>query len=140
MMRQSEAHWRGSLSQGAGQLRLGSGAFEGSYSYLSRFENGVGSNPEELIAAAHAGCFSMALAYILGNAGYTPETIDTVARVHVAPTKDGPTITRIELETSARAPPLTSEQIAAYAEEAKKTCLVSRALAAVPDIALKVIP
>ena len=98
-IRESEAQWQGSLREGSGRLRLGSGVFEGAYSFPSRFENGPGTNPEELIAAAHAGCFTMALASVLGAAGHVPQRIRTVAKVHLGATAAGPTITRIELET-----------------------------------------
>ena len=107
-IREAEAHWAGSLKEGAGRLRLGSGVFEGAYSFPSRFENGPGTNPEELIAAAHAGCFSMALTAILGGAGHVPERIHTVAKVHLGATAAGPTLTRIELETEGSVPGLTT--------------------------------
>ena len=136
-VREAEAHWAGSLREGAGRLRLGSGVFEGAYSFPSRFENGPGTNPEELIAAAHAGCFSMALTAILGSAGHVPERIHTVAKVHLGATAAGPTLTRIELETEGSAPGLTDDKFREFAETAKKSCLVSRALAGVPDITLK---
>jgi osmotically inducible protein OsmC len=136
-IRESEAQWAGSLRQGTGRLKLGSGVFEGAYSFPSRFESGPGTNPEELIAAAHAGCFTMALAFILGEAGHVPERIRTIAKVHLGTTAAGPTLTRIELETEGSVPGLDDEKFRALAETAKKTCLVSRALAGVPDITLK---
>ena len=135
-IREAEAHWAGSLKEGAGRLRLGSGVFEGAYSFPSRFENGPGTNPEELIAAAHAGCFTMALSFILGEAGHVPERIHTVAKMHLGATAAGPTLTRIELETEGSVPGLADDQFQTFAETAKKTCLVSRALAGVPDIRL----
>jgi lipoyl-dependent peroxiredoxin len=135
-IREAEAHWAGSLKEGAGRLRLGSGVFEGAYSFPSRFENGPGTNPEELIAAAHAGCFSMALTAILGGAGHVPERIHTVAKVHLGATAAGPTLTRIELETEGSVPGLDDGKFREFAETAKKSCLVSRALAGVPDIRL----
>jgi osmotically inducible protein OsmC len=135
--RESEAHWNGTLKEGSGRLRLGSGVFEGAYSFPSRFESGPGTNPEELIAAAHAGCFSMAFAAILGSAGHVPARIHTVARVHMGPTTAGPTITRIDLETEGEVPGLNNEEFGRHAEMAKRTCLVSRALAGVPEITLK---
>jgi osmotically inducible protein OsmC len=136
-IRESEALWQGTLREGAGRLRLGSGVFEGAYSFPSRFENGPGTNPEELIAAAHAGCFSMALTYALGNAGHVAERIRTVAKVHLGATAAGPTITRIELETEGAVAGLDSETFHELAEAAKKSCLVSRALACVADITVK---
>ena len=133
-IRESEAIWQGSLKEGSGRLRLGSGAFEGAYSFPSRFESGPGTNPEELIAAAHAGCFTMALTYALGNAGHTPVRIQTTAKVHLGATAAGPAITRIELETRGEVAGLDDEEFRAFAESAKKGCLVSRALAGVPEI------
>ena len=136
-IRESEARWAGSLQEGNGRLRLGSGVFEGAYSFPSRFDNAPGTNPEELIAAAHAGCFTMALTFALGEAGHVPEHIRTIAKVHLGVTAAGPTLTRIELETEGAVPGLDEQKFRALAETAKKTCLVSRALAGVPEIALK---
>ena len=138
MIRQANAEWRGTLKEGAGKLRLGSGMFEGAYSFPSRFENGPGTNPEELIAAAHAGCFTMALSLIVSKgSGVTDIRIHTVAKVHLGTSEAGPTLTRIELETEGRIPGLSEAQFVEYAEQAKRQCLVSRALAAVPTISLK---
>ena len=136
-IREAQAEWQGTLKEGAGRLRLGSGVFEGAYSFPSRFENGPGTNPEELIAAAHAGCFSMALTFILGQDGHVARTIHTTAKVHLGATAAGPTITRIELETQADIPGLEPAEFQRMAETAKTTCLVSRALAGVANIALK---
>lgn len=136
-IREAFAEWQGTLKEGAGRLRLGSGVFEGAYSFPSRFENGPGTNPEELIAAAHAGCFSMALTFILGQGGHVARSIRTVAKVHLGATVAGPTITRIELETQANIPGLEPAEFQRMAETAKTTCLVSRALAGVTTIALK---
>jgi osmotically inducible protein OsmC len=136
-IRESEAQWQGSLREGAGRLRLGSGVFEGAYSFPSRFENGPGTNPEELIAAAHAGCFTMALAALLGEAGLVPQRIRTVAKVHLGATAAGPTITRIELETAGVVPGLVQETFREHGEAAKRGCLVSRALAGVAKITLE---
>ncbi len=135
-VRHAEAHWVGSLKQGTGKLRLGSGVFEGAYSFPSRFEDGPGTNPEELIAAAHAGCFSMALAYGLGAAGFDPSGIHTTAKVHLGMTGAGPTITRIELETEGDVPGIDALAFAELAATAKQTCLVSRALAGISDVRL----
>jgi lipoyl-dependent peroxiredoxin len=129
--RTASARWEGSLQQGGGTMRLGSGAYEGAYSYKSRFEEGDGTNPEELIGAAHAGCFSMALSADLGNAGYTAESIDTEARVHFQPVDGAPTIARIELATRARVPGIEQEELDRVAEGAKRNCPVSRALGGV---------
>ncbi|KQU79492.1 peroxiredoxin [Mesorhizobium sp. Root102] len=136
-IREASAEWQGTLKEGSGRLRLGSGVFEGAYSFPSRFENGPGTNPEELIGAAHAGCFSMALSAILGNANHVPTSISTVARVHLGATAAGPTITRIELETEAEVAGLAEDEFARLAQSAKAGCLVSRALAGVSQITLK---
>lgn len=134
--REANAQWKGSLKEGAGHLRLGSGLFEGRYSYPSRFEQGPGTNPEELIAAAHAGCFSMALSFFLEQAGFMPAWIRTRAVVHIGPTAAGPTLTRIELSTEAEVDGIGEDAFEACAETAKRGCLVSRALAGVGDITL----
>ena len=136
-IRQAEAEWRGAVKDGTGQMRLGGGAFEGAYSFRSRFETGPGTNPEELIAAAHAGCFSMALSFVLGNEGITPARIRTLAKVHLGATDAGPTITRIDLETEAESPGLDALRFQRCAETAKAICLVSRALAGVAKITLE---
>ncbi|OBQ61544.1 OsmC family peroxiredoxin [Mesorhizobium loti] len=136
-IREASAKWQGTLKEGSGRVRLGSGVFEGAYSFPSRFENGPGTNPEELIAAAHAGCFSMALSAILGTAQHIPTSISTVAKVHLGATAAGPTITHIELETQAEIPGLAPDEFQNLAERAKTTCLVSRALAGVASITLK---
>ncbi|RWB22174.1 MAG: OsmC family peroxiredoxin [Mesorhizobium sp.] len=136
-IREASAEWQSTLKEGSGRLRLGSGVFEGAYSFPSRFENGPGTNPEELIAAAHAGCFSMALSAILGREGFTPARISTVAKVHLGATTAGPTITRIELETEASVAGLAADDFERLAQSAKATCLVSRALTGVAAITLK---
>ncbi|SFP32648.1 osmotically inducible protein OsmC [Mesorhizobium sp. NFR06] len=136
-IREASALWQGTLKQGGGRLRLGSGVFEGAYSFPSRFENGPGTNPEELIAAAHAGCFSMALTAVLDGEGHTPGSIRTTAKVHLGATAAGPTITRIELETQASVAGMSAGDLERLAQKAKATCLVSRALAGVAAITLK---
>src|SRR5436190_13515043 len=100
--RTANAVWEGNLRQGKGRVKLGSGAFEGQYSFSSRFEEGPGTNPEELIAAAHAGCFSMALSADIEKAGYKPESVSTVAKVRLEPVNGAATINRIELVTTAK--------------------------------------
>lgn len=135
--REATAQWQGSLKEGSGRMRLGSGMFEGPYSFLSRFESGAGTNPEELIGAAHAGCFSMALSHALASAGYTVTKVSTTAKVHLGATDAGPTITRIELETEGQVPGITAPEFAERAEAAKEACLVSRALAGVATITVK---
>ena len=128
----SSAEWKGSLKEGAGTMSLGSGAYEGPYTYASRFESGPGTNPEELIGAAHAGCFSMFLSPLLTNAGFTPTRIHTTASVHL---EEGPTITLIELHTEAQVPNLSEAEFLEHAESAKRDCPVSKALAG-PEIKL----
>jgi osmotically inducible protein OsmC len=117
-------------------MALGSGAYEGSYSFPSRFEDGTGTNPEELIAAAHAGCFSMALSNVLGQAGYTPTSIDTRASVHLGKVEGGFGITRIDLVTTGDVPGIDEAEFVKHAETAKANCPVSKALAAVEEITL----
>lgn len=136
-VRGASAEWNGSLKEGAGKMRLGSGAFEGAYSFVSRFEEGPGTNPEELIGAAHAGCFSMALAAALGRAGHNPTSIKTTAKVHLGTTDAGPTITQIDLDVEAVVPGIDAAAFQQAAEGAQKGCPVSRALASVPNITLK---
>ena len=128
--RTADAQWEGSLQDGKGQMRLGSGAFEGAYSFQSRFEDGSGTNPEELIAAAHAGCFSMALAAALGRAGHNPNKVATTATVHLDKGDAGFRISRIDLKTEADVPGIDAAEFQEVAETAKKTCPVSVALAA----------
>jgi osmotically inducible protein OsmC len=134
--RTADASWEGSLTEGNGTMRMASGAYEGPYSFTSRFEEGEGTNPEELIAAAHAGCFSMALSGELGKAGYDPESVESEAIVHLEKEGEGFAIKRIELRTRARVPGISDEQFQEAAEGAKKGCPVSQALAAVESIEL----
>jgi len=130
-VRTADAQWEGSLQDGKGQMRFGSGAFEGQYSFASRFEEGTGTNPEELIAAAHAGCFSMALSAGLSRAGHVPTRVHTTARVHLEKGDSGFGITAIELETEAEVPGIDEATFQDQAATAKAGCPVSRALAAV---------
>ena len=125
-VRTSSAEWLGTLREGKGTMNVGSGAYQGPYSFASRFESGQGTNPEELIGAAHAGCFSMFLSALLTKDGYKPSRIKTTAAVHLG---EGPTITLIELNAEAEIPNLKEEAFADYAESAKKNCPVSKALA-----------
>jgi lipoyl-dependent peroxiredoxin len=129
--RSSDAEWRGDLKTGAGTLKLGSGAFEGKYSFKSRFEDGPGTNPEELIAAAHAACFSMALSAALAGAGHKPTRIHTNATVNFGPVPGGFAISKIELETEGTVPGIDAATFEKTAQAAKKECPVSKALAAV---------
>jgi lipoyl-dependent peroxiredoxin len=133
--RTATAHWEGGLQQGKGSLRLGSGSFEGQYSFASRFEEGTGTNPEELIGAAHAGCFSMALTAGLERAGFPPTSVDTTARVHIERGEAGFSIPRIELDCTAQVPGIDEATFAEQADTAKANCPVSKALAGV-DIQL----
>ena len=132
----ASAEWKGSLKEGAGNMRLGSGAFEGPYTFVSRFETGPGTNPEELIGAAHAGCFSMALAAALGRAGHNPTSIKTNAKVHLGAGEAGPTITQIDLEVEGQVPGIDQATFQQFADGAKTGCVVSRALAGVKTITL----
>jgi lipoyl-dependent peroxiredoxin len=133
-VRTADAQWDGSLREGKGHMRLGGGAYEGAYSFQSRFEEGQGTNPEELIAAAHSGCFSMALAGELGRAGYEPNRVSTTARVHLLKREEGFTIARIELDTEGDVPGIDEATFLEKAEAAKAGCPVSRALKGGPEI------
>jgi lipoyl-dependent peroxiredoxin len=128
-IRTGEAVWKGTLTKGVGEMKAGAGGPTAGYSFSSRFESGKGSNPEEFIGAAHAGCFSMALSGILEQAGFTPESIATIARVKIEKTGDGFSITSIELDTQARVPGIDDKTFREKAEAAKAGCPVSRALA-----------
>jgi lipoyl-dependent peroxiredoxin len=130
-VRTANAEWVGALQDGSGKMAFGSGAFEGQYSYASRFEEGTGTNPEELLGAAHAGCFSMAFANALATAGHDPQRVETTARVHLTPAEEGPSITQIELQTQAEVPGIDEEEFQRHAKTAEESCPVSRALAGV---------
>lgn len=132
--RSSSAVWQGTLKEGNGVMSLGSGMFEGPFTRASRFEDGKGTNPEELIAAAHAGCYSMFLSALLSNNNYTPTRVETTATVHIT---QGPTISLIELVCEAEVPGLSEADFADFAAQAKAGCPVSKALSAVPEITLK---
>ena len=132
MHRTAEARWTGDLKSGKGNVKLGSGAFEGSYSFTSRFENGAGTQPEELLGAAHAGCYSMALAAALSQAGHVPTSVTTTAKVHLEKAGAGFAITRIDLVTRGVVPGVSAADFQRLAEDTKVNCIVSRALAAVP--------
>ncbi len=132
MDRTGSARWEGAIKEGKGTLSLGSGAFSGPYSFATRFGNEPGTNPEELIGAAHAACFSMALSSGLGKAGFVPTSIETTATVHVGMAGGGFAITGIDLKCHVVAGNISAELLAATADEAKKNCPVSKALATVP--------
>jgi osmotically inducible protein OsmC len=134
-VRSAEAVWQGTLKEGSGNIKSQSKAIDGAYSFRTRFEEEPGTNPEELIAAAHAGCFSMALSAGLTRAGFKPERVHTTAKVHLEQKDGAPTITRIELDTDASVPGIDNAAFQEQAETAKKNCPVSRVLAAA-DISL----
>ena len=132
-VRKSEAAWKGSLKAGSGTMKLASGRYEGPYTFSSRFEEGSGTNPEELVGAAHAGCFSMFLADLLSQKGHPPERVFTTAAVHLGA---GPTINKIELDSQVTVAGVGEAEFQELAAEAKAKCPVSKALAAVPEITL----
>jgi len=134
--RNGRAEWKGDLKGGSGTLSVGDGAFSGNYSFASRFEEGEGTNPEELIAAAHASCFAMALSNTLASEGHTPESVRVQARVHLRNVDGASTIAQIDLEVDGDVPGIDEDQFRSYAEQAKRDCPVSRALAGVPEINL----
>jgi lipoyl-dependent peroxiredoxin len=135
-VREARAQWEGDLKGGKGTMAFGSGAFEGQFSFKSRFEEGTGTNPEELVGAAHAGCFSMAFSNMLSQAGHVPTRVQTKARVHLETADGKATITRIQLETEGKVPGIDEATFQRIADEAKKGCPVSRALGGV-DISLQ---
>lgn len=128
MDRTATAHWAGDLKAGKGTLKLGSGAFQGPYSFASRFEGKQEANPEELLGAAHAGCFTMALSLALSSAGHVPTSLDTTATVHLNKGDAGFAITGIDLVTRGVVPGLSAAEFAKHAEATKVGCIVSRAL------------
>jgi len=130
----AHAEWMGSLKEGTGQMRFAGGAYHGEFTLASRFETGDGTNPEELLAAAHAGCFSMQLSGVLSGDGHPPTTIRTTA--HVTIVGGGVGITKIELETEAEVPGIDPAAFQQAANKAKEICPVSKALAAVKDVTL----
>jgi osmotically inducible protein OsmC len=125
----AHARWTGSIKDGKGEVDFGNGLFKGAYSFASRFENGAGTNPEELLGAAHAGCFAMALSLVLGEAGMKPDYIDATAHVTVRPHGGGFRITESHLVCEAKVPGVDEAAFAQYAEKAKSGCPVSQALA-----------
>lgn len=137
MARQAEAEWKGDLKGGSGRAKLGSGAYEGPYSFHSRFEDGVGANPEELIGAALCGCFSMALANSLAMAGFPATSVRTNAQVHVGKDDKGFLINRIELTVNAMVPKVDPATFKEHVEKTRTGCIISRALAAVPTITIQ---
>ncbi len=134
--RDGKAEWTGDLQGGSGTVSVASGLFDGQYSFKSRFEEGTGTNPEELVGAAHAACFSMALSNILSQDGHIPDSVKTTAKVHLRMIDGQPTIAQIDLVTEGQVPGLDAGQFADYAGQAKAGCPVSRALAGVGEITL----
>ncbi len=131
MKRSASAHWQGGLRDGKGSISTDSGVLsETQYSFGTRFENGKGTNPEELIAAAHAGCFTMALSAQLTDAKLVPDTLDTTAVVTMEKTDDGPTVTKIHLTTKAKVPGAEKDKFDELAKKAKENCPISRLLKA----------
>ena len=136
-VRKASAQWDGSITEGRGTMTFASGAYEGPYSFQSRFEEGTGTNPEELVGAAHAGCFTMQLSGLLGKAGTPPEHLETDARVSVVKDGEGFTINKIDLITRGRVPGIDDAAFQQAAQTAKETCPVSRALGGVAKINLE---
>lgn len=136
MQRNASSEWNGDLKSGKGALKLGSGAFAGPYSFISRFEGSKDTNPEELLGAAHAGCYSMALAHALSTAGHKVTRIATTATVNLdkdaPPSGKGFAITRIDLKTRGTVAGLSAAEFLKFAEDTKANCIISKALSAVP--------
>ena len=132
--RNASAEWKGNLMEGDGSMALGSGAWEGPFTFKSRFEEGQGTNPEELIGAALAGCFTMQLSHALSEAGHVPDSVQTQAKVQIRNVEGNPTIAQIDLETRARVPGLDDDAFQREAKVAKDGCIISRALAGVGNI------
>src|SRR5258708_518077 len=134
--RNGSAEWHGSVESGSGTITVGNDVFEGAYSYESRFGEAAGTNPEQLLAAAHSGCFTMALANGLSTAGPPPQSLRTSARIQLRNVDGAVTLARINLETDGDVPGIDERQFQAYAQAAKRDCPVSRALAGIPEIIL----
>lgn len=132
MERTAEARWDGELKSGKGNIKLGSGAYEGPYSFGTRFESSPGTNPEELIGAGLAACYSMALAATLGKSGHPAKRVESKATVHLDKVGEGFGITRIELKTRGQVPGISEEEFKKVAEQTGKSCIIARALGAVP--------
>ena len=135
--RNGSAVWRGDLQGGEGRITVGNGVHEGPYSFKSRFEDGEGTNPEELIAAAEAGCFTMALSNMLAGEGHAPDEVSTEARAILRNVDGAPTITGMEIKTRGRVPGIDQETFERVADQAKEQCVISRALAGIEDFRLE---
>lgn len=137
MARQAEAEWKGDLKGGSGRVKLGSGAYEGNYSFATRFENGSGANPEELIGAALAGCYSMALSNSLAQAGFTPTSMHSSAEVHLGKDDTGTLINAIDLTVTGVVPNVDEATFQEHVAKTNTGCIIKRALAAVPTVNVK---
>jgi osmotically inducible protein OsmC len=135
-IRSASARWEGTLTEGSGTVRTGQGGYQGNYSFKSRFADGEGTNPEELIGAAHAGCFSMALNLALTQGGFTPNSVETTANVHLDKVDEKQTITSIDLVTKGDVPGIDEAEFQKFAEGTKEGCIVSRLLAPGVEITL----
>jgi osmotically inducible protein OsmC len=135
--RNARATWSGNLKEGQGTMALGSGVWEGPFSFKTRFEDGQGTNPEELIAAAEAACFTMQLSSTLSEAGHVPDSVETEAKVTIRNVDGAPTITQIDLVTNAKIPGLDDETFQKTAQETREVCIISRALAGVGNITVE---
>jgi lipoyl-dependent peroxiredoxin len=134
--RNGSAEWRGDIKNGSGSITVGDGVFHGAFSYGTRFGETPGTNPEQLIAAAQAACFTMALAHLLGEAGHAPESLRTNAVVQLRNLNGAPTLTRLDIDTEGHVPGVDEQQFRQFAEQAKTNCPVARALAGIPEITL----
>ncbi len=132
--RNGSAEWSGDLESGSGTVTVGEGAWTGNYSFKSRFEDGAGTNPEELLAAAHAGCFTMAMSLYLTQQGHPPERLNTTVKTQLRQVEGAPTITKADIEVEGTVPGVDQDQFQHYAEQAKVQCVVSRALAGVDEM------
>jgi len=135
-IRTASARWEGNLTEGSGTVKTGKGGYQGNYSFKSRFEEGEGTNPEELIGAAHAGCFSMAFSKGLADAGFTPTSVETTAKVHLDKSDAGFGVTRIDLDTQGDVPGIDESTFQKIAEDAKANCPISRLLSPGAEISL----
>ena len=132
--RNGSAEWSGDLESGGGTVTVGDSAWTGNYSFKSRFEDGEGTNPEELLAAAHAGCFTMAMSLFLTQKGHPPEKLNTTVKTQLRQVEGAPTITKADIEVEGAVPGVDQDQFQEYAEQAKEQCVVSRALAGVREM------
>ena len=135
-IRTASARWEGNLTEGSGTVKTGKGGYQGNYSFKSRFEEGEGTNPEELVAAAHSGCFSMAFSKGLADAGFTPNSVDTTAKVHLDKSDAGFSVTRIDLDAVGDVPGIDADTFQKIAEGAKENCPISRLLSPGAEISL----